>query len=168
MIENGIKSMTKGIKASETIVNVATEKAFVEIDRNFSKFFTEMIPTKKVSLSRKGGKIEDGIEFLIQDLHGNIVPFTELSGGQKTLLNIAFIFALSTVQKSAFYIIDELDAALDEFNQAILGKAIHKIFSGTQVLSISHNAQFQKEAQRLIMISKENERTIIKKTIDRK
>lgn len=64
-----------------------------------------------------------------------------------------------------FYILDEIDAALDEENQAIVGKAITQIFKNSQVLSISHNPNFQKTASRTIFIDKVDGCSIAKKII---
>jgi chromosome segregation protein len=157
-----------GIHESEKIVLEANEKAFATVNQNLEKYFTEMLPTKQASLKKLKDDIESGVEFEIKDVSGNKIPFLELSGGQKTLLNISFVFALSRVQKSCFYIIDEVDAALDEVNQKIVGKAIRKIFSDTQVLSISHNQSFQTESERMLFVSKENGITVVKKVIDKK
>ena len=60
-------------------------------------------------------------------------PVSELSGGQKSLLGLALTFALSTYQRCPLYILDEVDAALDEENQAAAAAAIVDAFQGSQV-----------------------------------
>jgi len=74
---------------------------------------------------------------------------------------MAFVFSISQINKSLFYIIDEVDAALDENNQEIIAKSIKSIFKNCQILSISHNSNFQLEAEKKILISKKNGISII-------
>lgn len=90
---------------------------------------------------------EDGVEFIICNKIGSstvectiselrcaqLQDFDINSGGQKTLLAVAFIFAVASYNKSLFYILDEVDAALDEQNQAIVAKAMKEFFKDCQV-----------------------------------
>jgi hypothetical protein len=52
----------------------------------------------------------------------------ELSGGQMALLGLSFVFAAALHRRSPLYLLDEVDAALDESNQKTVGAIINKIF----------------------------------------
>jgi ABC-type lipoprotein export system ATPase subunit len=84
---------------------------------------------------------------------------SELSGGQQALLGLAFVFACALDKLSPVYLLDEVDAALDEKNQATVAVAINAIFTSRlelherflpQVISVSHNPKFQLQAKHRI------------------
>lgn len=112
-IESSIENLKNGIKKSQKIVDEFNEIAFKSINQNFQKIFKEMIPTKSCNLMKLGSKIEQGIDFEIKNSNETKCNYSELSGGQKTLLNISLILSISIFKKSLFYIIDGI---LKSFN----------------------------------------------------
>jgi len=62
-----------------------------------------------------------------------------LSGGEKTITAIAFIFAVQKFNPASFYIFDEVDAALDIMNSEKLGKLIKKNAHVAQYIVVSHS-----------------------------
>ena len=82
---------------------------------------------------------------------------TELSGGQKTLLGLAFVLAIAEYQPSPLYLLDEVDAALDECNQTKVVSLVAQVLglkNKCQTLAISHHADFQRGATRVCEIAK--------------
>eukprot|EP01041_Mallomonas_annulata_P005214 gene5214-10434_t len=82
-----------------------------------------------------------------------------LSGGQKALLGLAFVFASALLKRSPLYLLDEVDAALDETNQQAVGKVIASIFDTCQVICVSHHTGFQRQAQHSVPIIMRNGHT---------
>ena len=81
----------------------------------------------------------------------------ELSGGQRTLLGLAFVLAIAKYQPSPVYILDEVDAALDEGNQARVALLVSQVLGHEQrcqTIAISHHADFQRGAARVTEIGK--------------
>ena len=76
-----------------------------------------------------------------------------LSGGEKTLTALAFIFAVQEHEPAAFYILDEVDAALDKRNSEKLAKLIRDYCKKAQYIMISHNDGVISEADLLYGIS---------------
>jgi chromosome segregation protein len=62
-----------------------------------------------------------------------------MSGGEKTLTALAFIFALQEVNPAPFFVFDEVDAALDGVNTEVVGEAIKRRGGDRQYLMISHH-----------------------------
>ena len=62
-----------------------------------------------------------------------------LSGGEKTLVSLSFLFAIQHYKKSAFYLLDEVDAALDKMNAELIGDLIKEYSKDSQFIVISHN-----------------------------
>ena len=62
---------------------------------------------------------------------------SELSGGQKSLLALSLILALLKYQPAPFYILDEIDSALDLSHTQNIGLMIRKYFKASQFLIVS-------------------------------
>jgi len=62
-----------------------------------------------------------------------------LSGGEKTMTALAFLFALQEHEPAMFYVLDEVDAALDKHNSEKLAQLIRSYCSKAQYIVISHN-----------------------------
>ena len=65
---------------------------------------------------------------------------------EKTLTALSFIFAIQEFEPSWFYLMDEVDAALDKKNSELLSKLIAKYSNGAQYIVISHNDAIISEA----------------------
>ena len=76
-----------------------------------------------------------------------------LSGGEKTMTALAFIFSIQEYQTHAFYILDEIDAALDQKNAEKLAKLVRSYIKKAQYIVISHNDSIITEADNLYGIS---------------
>jgi chromosome segregation protein len=76
-----------------------------------------------------------------------------LSGGEKTLTALAFLFAVQEHDPAAFYILDEVDAALDKKNSERLAKLVKQYSDRAQYIIISHNDSVINEADTLFGIS---------------
>ena len=76
-----------------------------------------------------------------------------LSGGEKTLTALSFIFAIQEYQPATFYILDEIDAALDKHNSEKLAKLIRNYSRGAQYIVISHNDSIISESDTLFGVS---------------
>jgi chromosome segregation protein len=76
-----------------------------------------------------------------------------LSGGEKTMTALAFIFSIQEHDPASFYVLDEVDAALDKRNADKLAKLVKKYSDRAQYIMISHNDQVIAEAETLYGVS---------------
>ncbi|HEU68886.1 MAG TPA: chromosome segregation protein SMC [Candidatus Acetothermia bacterium] len=72
-----------------------------------------------------------------------------LSGGEKTLVAIAFVLALAAGKPAPFYFLDEVDAALDPANSERLARLLREFARQAQVIMISHNEEVVRYADRV-------------------
>ncbi len=72
-----------------------------------------------------------------------------LSGGEKTLVAIAFVLALAAGRPAPFYFLDEVDAALDRANSERLARLLREFAREAQVIMISHNEEVVRHADRV-------------------
>jgi ABC-type Mn2+/Zn2+ transport system ATPase subunit len=83
----------------------------------------------------------------------------QLSGGQRTLVSLAMLLAVARAGGTCgLLLLDEIDAALDEFNQArvsaLLRQLAHDRASACQVLCVTHNAGFQGSCDGFVRVTK--------------
>lgn len=84
---------------------------------------------------------------------------SKLSGGEKTLSSLALIFALHLYKPSPLYCMDEIDAALDYKNVAIVGKYIREKAGNCQFIIISLRNNMFDLAQKMVGIYKTHDVT---------
>lgn len=134
-----------------------------QISSFFSTFFSQMFiggsaGLKVVTLKKRDGDTESsddeeevaeeerGVEVTLSMPHKKLRSIAMLSGGEKTLVSIALIFALSQVNPPPFLILDETDAALDEANSRRYGDALKELSKYSQLILITHNRETMSRA----------------------
>ena len=79
-----------------------------------------------------------------------------LSGGEQTLVATAFICALQENQQAPFFILDEIDAALDQMNTTRLARMLRDYAQRIQVIVVSHNEETVRHADRAYGVTIKN------------
>ncbi len=96
----------------------------------------------------------EGIQFHVRPLKKSWKQMSKLSGGEKTISSLSLIFALHHYKPSPLYCMDEIDAALDYKNVAIVGDYIKKRARNSQFLIISLRNNMFELAEKLVGIYK--------------
>ncbi len=137
-------------------------KTFEVVNNNFKSFFN-MLTTKgaeaNLVLENEENPFEAGVRINVKISGSKFLDIRGLSGGEKTLTALAFIFAIQEHEPASFYILDEVDASLDKHNSEKLAKLIKKYSEKAQYIMISHNDNVVSEADILYGVSM-NEDTI--------
>ena len=92
---------------------------------------------------------ETGIEIAVQPPGKKMTALAALSGGERAMTAAALIFALIRVKPSPFYLLDEVDAALDDANVERLSTMVRELASDSQMLIVTHNKKTMELAQRM-------------------
>ena len=115
---------------------------FEEINNNFKTYFKLLFPLGEGRLdlvnSNDDGDDEIGIDMKADIGNNKLVQLSLLSGGEKALISIAFLFSIFTSNIAPFYVFDEIDAALDDMNLNRFLALVKKFSSGRQVIIITH------------------------------
>ena len=131
-------------------------KTFNEINGRFQEVFSK-ISTKGsqvyLELENKNKPFEGGMNIKAKITGTRYLDIRSLSGGEKTLTALAFIFSIQEYDPASFYILDEVDAALDKHNSEKLAGLIRQYSSKAQYLMISHNDAIISEANNLYGLS---------------
>jgi chromosome segregation protein len=93
---------------------------------------------------------ETGIEISVQPPGKKLMPLPTLSGGERAMTAAALIFALIKVRPSPFYLLDEVDAALDDANVERFSRMVRELAGGgSQMIIVTHNKQTMELADRM-------------------
>ncbi|MHA1887202.1 MAG: AAA family ATPase [Promethearchaeota archaeon] len=126
-------------------------KAYHEINRVFSSVFQKLSPggSAKMILENPAHPFEGGITIEARPRGKKISSLDILSGGEKTLVALSFIFAIQNFYPAPFYIMDEIDAALDGPNVYRTSMVIKEYARQSQFLVISHREENITNADRI-------------------
>ena len=127
---------------NETFERVA--EAFTEMYRRlFTGGEAKMWQTQPDNLS------ETGIEIAVQPPGKKQMALTALSGGERAMTAAALIFALIATRPAPFYLLDEVDAALDDANIESSAKRSSLSPKTRRVLVVTHNKKTMEMADRI-------------------
>jgi len=130
-------------------------KTFERANENFQKIFNTLFTKGKahLQLDNQEKPFDDGLSIKVRLSGNRFMDLKSLSGGEKTLTALSFIFAIQEYQPASFYILDEIDAALDKKNAETLSQLIRNYSSRAQYILISHNDAVISEADTLFGVS---------------
>ena len=140
-LEREIESIRKLIAQIEEKKRELFMKTFEGVNAQFQNFFGQL--SVKGSAYLEIENPEDpfaGGVFIKVNLSGKkYLDIRSLSGGEKTMTALAFISAIQEHEPAPFYILDEVDAALDKKNSEKLGEMVLRYSKRAQYVMISHN-----------------------------
>mgnify|MGYP001586092320 FL=1 len=130
-------------------------RTFDRANDNFQRIFGSLFKKGKAALQLDNEKnpFDDGLSIKVKLTGNRYLDIKSLSGGEKTLTALSFIFAIQEYQPSSFYILDEVDAALDKQNSETLSRLVRNYSDRAQYILISHNDALISEADTLFGIS---------------
>ncbi len=136
----------KGLEELITKINKEIEDYFIErfeaINKNFKYYFKTLFPVGEGELQlvsdSNGGDNNIGVDLKVDIGNSKFVPLSLLSGGEKTLVSIAFLFSIFSTKPSPFYVFDEIDASLDDINLNRFLSLVKKFSGNKQIIMITH------------------------------
>lgn len=130
-------------------------KSFDEINVQFQTIFKQLSSKGEASLELENLErpFDEGMRIKVKLNGEKFLDIRSLSGGEKTMTALAFIFAIQENEPAYFYIFDEVDAALDKRNSELLAGLVKKYSDKAQYIIISHNDNIISEADTLYGVS---------------
>ncbi|HQG43304.1 MAG TPA: hypothetical protein PLE64_11395, partial [Spirochaetota bacterium] len=138
-------------KAREDILSVIADinkqsvdlflQTFKEIQKNFQEIFKQLFNGGEaiIELTDPENVLESGIEIIVRPPGKKNKNINMLSGGERSMIAIALLFATYMVKASPFCFLDEIDAALDEENIGRFIRLVQKFSKSTQFVIVTHN-----------------------------
>ena len=139
-LEKAKDSLTKIIDSMEELMKEHFGEQFTEINKAFSEVFTELFGGGKgrLYLSDPDNLLTSGIEIEVQLPGKGLQNINLYSGGEKSFIAIALLFAILKVKPTPFCILDEIDAALDDVNVSRFATYLKNYIDRTQFIVITH------------------------------
>ena len=126
-------------------INRTSRKRFRETFEAVSKRFAENFPRlfrggrASLSLTETEDVLDAGIEIMAMPPGKRLQNVNLLSGGEKTLTALALLVAVFQVRPSPFFLLDEVDAALDDVNVERFNEIVRELADESQFVVITHN-----------------------------
>ncbi len=113
-------------------------KTLMAVSEEFKRVYVDLMGNEGEIKLEEPENIESGLLIEVKKA-GRTINIDSLSGGEKTLTALGFLFALQNFKPSPFYVLDEVDAALDKVNTKKMIGLIQKYSKKSQFIVISHN-----------------------------
>ncbi len=142
-------------------INRITQDLFVKTLQNVNEKLKEVFPrlfsggTAELVLTEPDKPLESGVEFMVLPPGKKLTRLSLLSGGEKALSAIAFIFSIFLLKPASFCLMDEIDAPLDDANVTRFNEMLRFIGEKSQIVMITHNKQSMEFADMLFGITME-------------
>lgn len=139
-LEKSRDNLNKIISSMEELMEEHFTKQFSEINDSFSKVFSELFGGGKgrLYLSDPDNALLSGVEIEVQLPGKGLQNINLYSGGEKSFIAIALLFAILRVKTTPFCILDEIDAALDDVNVSRFATYLKNYIDQTQFIVITH------------------------------
>jgi len=132
-------------------------KTFYQVKEEFAKVFKALFQGGKAELELTNPEelLTTGVEIHAQPPGKSLKSLSLLSGGERALTAIALIFAFIQVKPSPFYVLDEIDAPLDDVNIVRFASFIKKYAKVAQFIIITHRRYMMTEVDSLYGVTME-------------
>jgi chromosome segregation protein len=129
--------------------------AYRDVSVQFERLVGELFPggEGRLVLTDPANPLESGIEIEASPGRKRVKRISLLSGGERSLTALAFLFAIFTARPSPFYLMDEVEPALDDVNLHRFLRLIEGFASDAQVLIVTHQKRTMEVAGMLYGIS---------------
>jgi chromosome segregation protein len=131
------------------------DAAFRDVAAEFSALFTTLFPAGegRLFLTDPGDLLATGIEIEARPGRKKVKRLSLLSGGERALTALGFLFAIFRARPSPFYLLDEVEAALDDINLHRFLELVAEFARDAQVLLVTHQKRTMEAADVLYGVS---------------
>jgi chromosome segregation ATPase len=127
-------------------VELRFEETYAAVEHHFAEVAGTLFPGGKGRLVRQEDEEEPGIEIELQPGGKRVTRLSLLSGGEKALGAISFLFALFLARPCPFYLLDEVEAALDDTNIGRFVDLLRRFSDRAQFIVVTHQKRTMEAA----------------------
>ena len=139
------------VREVDNQVKEAFTQAFTDISNEFTEVFSRLFPggTGSLKLTNPDDMLSTGVEVNARPAGKNVQRLSLLSGGERSLAALAFLIAIFKARPSPFYILDEVEAALDDLNLSRMLELFKQLRKVSQMIVITHQKRTMEVADAL-------------------
>ncbi len=155
-VESSRAELRKVIAALETEIQSRFEAAFTEVAEAYERYFGVLFPGGRGRIRLVDPEDDhSGVAIDAQPLGKKVSQMTLLSGGERSLAALAFLFAVFDARPSPFYVLDEVEAALDDANLRRFLRIVEEFRQRAQLIIVTHQQQTMEAADVLYGVTME-------------
>ena len=139
------------IRAVDDEIMRVFAQAFADVNEHFQVLVGTLFPggTGRLTLTDATDLLDTGVEVEARPAGKNVRKLSLLSGGERSLVALAFLFAVFRSRPSPFYLLDEVEAALDDVNLHRFLDLLHEFRGEAQLIIVSHQKRTMEAADAL-------------------
>ncbi|MEU4225396.1 chromosome segregation protein SMC [Nonomuraea sp. NPDC026600] len=143
------------VKEVDDRVEQMFTSAYEDVAREFEQIFTRVFPggDGRLVLTEPTDMLTTGIEVEARPPGKKVKRLSLLSGGERSLTAVAFLISIFKARPSPFYVMDEVEAALDDTNTQRLLRLFEELRQSSQLIVITHNKRTMEIADALYGVS---------------
>jgi chromosome segregation protein len=154
-IRSSRRELNQVIRAVDEEIVTVFSSAFADVALNFERLIETLFPggSGGLTLTNADDLLETGVEIEARPAGRNVRRLSLLSGGERSLVAMAFLFAVFRSRPSPFYLMDEVEAALDDANLQRFLALVDDFRDEAQLIIVSHQKRTMEVADALYGIS---------------
>jgi chromosome segregation protein len=154
-VRNTRRDLSRVIKAVDQEIQSVFSAAYADVSGHFGTLFSMLFPggTGRLTLTNPDDLLNTGIEVEAKPSGKNVKKLSLLSGGERSLTALAFLFAVFRSRPSPFYVMDEVEAALDDVNLHRFLGLIAEFRREAQLLVVSHQKRTMEAGDSLLGVT---------------
>ena len=154
-VRHGRRELHKVIRAIDAEIVATFQGAFADVAQNFAELFGTLFPggTGTLTLTEPQEPLTTGVELDVRPAGKRVGRLSLLSGGERSLVALAYLFAVFRSRPSPFYVLDEVEAALDDVNLQRFLDLVAEFRREAQLIVVSHQRRTMEAADVLYGVS---------------
>ena len=141
-----MESLNRHIRELNDLMDTLTSKkrglfmsSYEAVNENFKAIYAQLSGGGEafMGLENEDDPFAGGLMINAKPRNGKLLRLEALSGGEKSLTALSFIFAIQEYQPSPFYVLDEVDMFLDSVNAEMVAKRVKESSSKAQFIQVS-------------------------------
>ncbi|HEX7134760.1 MAG TPA: AAA family ATPase, partial [Iamia sp.] len=150
-VKSARRDLTKVIRAVDAEIVSVFASAYADVEGNFRHLFETLFPggVGKLALTAPEDLLATGVEIEAKPSGKNVKKLSLLSGGERSLVALAYLFAVFRARPSPFYVMDEVEAALDDVNLHRFLGLVAEFREDAQLIIVSHQKRTMEAADLL-------------------
>jgi chromosome segregation protein len=154
-VKESRRELLRVIRAVDREIVSVFQTAFQDVSEHFAALFATLFPggAGRVFLTDPDDVLNTGIEIEARPSGKNVRRLSLLSGGERSLTALAFLFAVFRARPSPFYLLDEVEAALDDVNLHRFLDLVDEFRNEAQLVIVTHQKRTMEAGDLLYGVS---------------
>jgi chromosome segregation protein len=150
-VRHARRELQEVVRAVDAEIMTTFSSAVADVNEHFSTLIAMLFPggQGRLILTEPDDPLNTGVEIEVRPMGRNVRRISLLSGGERSMAALAFLFAVFRSRPSPFYMMDEVEAALDDVNLQRFLSLVDEFRDEAQLLIVTHQKRTMEAADAL-------------------